>query len=169
MTDITDVIIEIPYNSYVKYEFDDKTSRIRCDRILNTSMCYPGNYGFVPNTLSGDGDPLDILLISDYQLYPGVIIKARIVGVLLTEDEKGDDEKMIMVPHNSVDPSYNEITDYTDLPKITLSKIRHFFTHYKDNEENKWVRVKGFMDRDYAIGVYENSKNKFNETHGNLI
>ena len=135
MTFPVDVIIEIPRNSYVKYEYDEKSDRIRCDRILNTSMCYPGNYGFIPNTLSGDGDPLDILLISDYSLHPGVIIKARIIGVLLTKDEKGDDEKIIMVPDNSVDPSYNDITDYTELPEIISNKIKHFFTHYKDNEE----------------------------------
>jgi inorganic pyrophosphatase len=163
MTEGIDVMIEIPYNSYIKYEYDEKVGKIRCDRILNTSMCYPGNYGFIPNTLSGDGDPLDILLISDYSLHPGIVINARIIGVLLTNDEKGDDEKIIMVPDDSVDTSYSEIDNYDQLPKITLSKIKHFFTHYKDNEQKKWVKVKGFKDKDYAMSIYENSKKKYNE------
>jgi len=156
MTSI-DVMIEIPYNSYIKYEYDEKIKAIRCDRILNTSMCYPGNYGFIPNTLSGDGDPLDILLLSDYPLFPGTIIKARIIGVLLTVDEKGDDEKIIMVPCSSVDPTYYDIHNYDQLSKITLSKIKHFFTHYKDNETTKWVKVTGFKDRDTAIQIYNSS------------
>lgn len=166
MTSIIDVMIEIPYNSYVKYEYDDKEKKIRCDRVLNTAMSYPGNYGFIPNTLSGDGDPLDILLVSDYPLLPGILIKSRIVGVLLTQDEKGNDEKLIMVPSNNVDPSYSNITNYDELPKHILSKIKHFFTHYKDNEENKWVTVHGFKDIDVAIEIYNKSllrfKNKIN-------
>ena len=139
MTSIVDVVIEMPYNSHIKYEYDEKINKIRCDRILNTSMNYPGNFGYIPNTLSGDGDPLDILMVCDYQLLPGIVIKIKF-GVLLTEDEKGADEKLLVVPYKGVDPSYEHIDDYTQLPKPTLSKIKHFFTHYKDNEEDKWVR-----------------------------
>ena len=93
-----DIIIEIPYNSFVKYEYDKTEQKMRCDRVLHTAMAYPGNYGYIPNTLSGDGDPLDVLMICEYPIYPGTIVKARMVGVLFTKDEKGDDEKIIAVP-----------------------------------------------------------------------
>ena len=141
-----DMIVEIPRNSNVKYEYDKDKKRMRCDRIISTSMLYPGNYGYIPNTLSGDGDPLDILLLCDYPIYPGTIVKVKIIGVLLTEDEKGNDEKIIAVPSHEVDISYNEINNYTDLDKVTLQKIKHFFTHYKDNETKKWVNVKEYKD-----------------------
>ena len=98
-----DMIVEIPYNSSVKYEFDKELNIMRCDRLLKTSMLYPGNYGYIPDTLSGDGDPLDILLVCDYSIYPGTIINVKVIGVLLTTDEKGDDEKLIAVPSKSVD------------------------------------------------------------------
>ena len=155
---IVDMIVEIPYKSDVKYEIDNELNMMRCDRILNTAMNYPGNYGYIPNTLAGDGDPLDILLISDYQIFPGTIIKTRIVGVLITEDEKGMDEKIIAVPDSKVDPNYLEINNITDLSKHTLYKIRHFFNHYKDIERNKWVKVKGFGDSEKAVEIYEKSK-----------
>ena len=148
------MIVEIPYNSYVKYEFDKKTQKIRCDRILNTSMLYPGNYGYIPNTLSGDGDPLDVILICDYSLYPNTIIKIIIIGVLLTVDENGSDEKIIAVPDNSVDPNYGNINNVTDLSKFQLMKIKHFFQHYKDNEETKWAIVEDFKDREFAIDLF---------------
>ena len=153
-----DMIVEVPYRSNVKYEFDKELNLMRCDRILNTSMSYPGNYGYIPNTLSGDGDPLDILLISDYQIFPGTIVNVRIIGVLLTEDEKGKDEKIIAVPSDGVDPTYSEINNFSDLSKVTLSKIRHFFNHYKDIEKDKWVKVNGFKDRSEALQVYIKSK-----------
>ena len=98
--------VEIPFNSSVKYEFDKDLNQMRCDRLLTTSMLYPGNYGYIPETLSGDGDPLDILLVCDYAIYPGTIVNVKVVGVLLTTDEKGEDEKLIAVPSNSVDPSF---------------------------------------------------------------
>lgn len=155
---IVDMIVEVPYRSNIKYEFDKKLNLMRCDRILNTSMSYPGNYGYIPNTLSGDGDPLDILLISDYQIFPGTIVNVKIIGVLLTEDEKGEDEKIIAVPSDVVDPTYSEINNISDLSKVTLSKIRHFFNHYKDIEKNKWVKVNGFKDKNEALQVYIKSK-----------
>ena len=151
-----DMIVEIPYNSFVKYEYDKTNNKIRCDRILNTAMNYPGNYGYIPNTLSGDGDPLDILLITEYQLYPGIIVEVKIIGVLLTEDEKGTDEKIIAVPSYNVDPSFRDINNYTDLPKWTITKIQHFFEHYKDNEENKWIKVNGFRNSREAFKIYQN-------------
>ena len=153
-----DMIVEIPRNSNVKYEYDKDKKRMRCDRIISTSMLYPGNYGYIPNTLSGDGDPLDILLLCEYPIYPGTIVKVKIIGVLLTEDEKGNDEKVIAVPSHEVDISYNEINNYTDLDKVTLKKIKHFFTHYKDNEPKKWVNVKEYKDNKTAIEIFNNSK-----------
>jgi len=160
-----DMIVEVPYLSNVKYEFDKEINMMRCDRILNTSMSYPGNYGYIPNTLSGDGDPLDILLITDYQIFPGTVVKAKIIGVLLTEDEKGEDEKIIAVPCKKVDPVYSEISNIYDLSKATLSKIRHFFNHYKDIEKNKWVKVNGFKKVDEAIMVYK----KYVEVYKNSL
>jgi inorganic pyrophosphatase len=153
-----DMIVEVPYRSNVKYEIDKKLNLMRCDRILNTSMSYPGNYGYIPNTLAGDGDPLDILLISDYQIFPGTIINVKIIGVLLTEDEQGNDEKIIAVPNEQVDPTYSEINNIKDLSKSTLSKIKHFFNHYKDIEKNKWVNVTGFKDKNVALKIYIKSK-----------
>ena len=165
-----DIIIEIPYNSYIKYEVEsnikygqETNNLIRCDRILNTSMNYPGNYGYVPNTLAGDGDPLDVLLICDYPLYPGIIIDVKFIGVLLTKDEKGDDEKMIAVPTKKVDPNYENINDITDLQTNIKTKIFHFFEHYKDTEPDKWVQVKNFENKNFALKVLENSIKNFKE------
>ena len=157
-----DMIVEIPYNSFVKYEFDKEAGKMRCDRVLHTAMSYPGNYGYFPNTLSGDGDPLDVLLICEYPIYPGILVKVKIIGVLLTTDEKGEDEKIIVVPSASVDPNFSNINNYSDLPQWTLSKIRHFFEHYKDTENNKWVQVKDFKEREAAIQIYKQSVDNYN-------
>ena len=153
-----DMIVEIPFNSNIKYEFDKENNKIRVDRILNTSMLYPGNYGFIPNTLSGDGDPLDILLLTEYPIIPGCIIKVRIIGVLYTIDEKGNDEKLLAVPSSDVDSNYDDIKALKDLSPITLKKIKHFFTHYKDNDKNKWVNVYDFGDSSLAYNSYLDSK-----------
>ena len=153
-----DMIVEIPFNSNIKYEFDKEINKIRVDRILNTSMLYPGNYGYIPNTLSGDGDPLDILLLTEYPIIPGCIIKVRIIGVLYTIDEKGNDEKLLAVPSSDVDSNYDDIKALKDLSPITLKKIKHFFTHYKDNDKNKWVNVYDFGDSSLAYNSYLDSK-----------
>ena len=160
-----DAIIEIPYNSFVKYEIDKKEKKMRCDRVLHTEMSYPGNYGYFPNTLSGDGDALDVLVISEYPLYPGTIIKVKIVGVLMTKDEKGADEKIIAIPAPNVDPNYSHINDIKDIPKWTLSKIKHFFEHYKDTEENKWVEVDNFYNKEQAQIIYTKAISLNNLTH----
>ena len=110
-----DSIIEIGYNTNIKYEYDEAHDLIRCDRVMNTSFFYPANYGYIPNTLAGDGDPLDILVVCDYTLHPGIIIESKIIGVLVMEDEKGFDEKIIAVPSKSVDKSYQHIHNITDL------------------------------------------------------
>ena len=158
---IFDMIVEIPRNSNVKYEFDKELGRMRCDRIISTSMLYPGNYGYIPKTLSGDGDPLDILLLCDYPIYPGTVISVKVVGVLLTTDEKGEDEKLIAVPENMVDISSIVINNLSDLGKHLLIKIKHFFEHYKDNEPNKWVKIGEFKDKDETLKLIEISKKRY--------
>ena len=158
---ILDMIVEIPRNSNVKYEYDKNLDKMRCDRIISTSMLYPGNYGYIPETLSGDGDPLDILLLCDYPIYPGTIVKVKVIGVLLTTDEKGADEKLIAVPDDSVDHSSISINSLSDIGNHVLSKIKHFFKHYKDNENNKWVQVGEFKDRQETIEIIEKSKKNF--------
>ena len=147
---IIDAIIEIGYNTNINYEFDEKEKRIRCDRVMNTSMVYPANYGYIPNTLGGDGDPLDILVVCDYSLYPGIIIEVKVIGVLVMEDEKGMDEKIIAVPSNSVDKNYINIHTLEDLRPNTLNKINHFFKHYKENDDNKWCLVHTYENMDFA-------------------
>ena len=158
------MIVEIPYNTNIKYEFDKKLGKIRCDRIISTSMIYPGNYGYFPNTLSGDNDPLDVLLISNFQLYPNCVISVKIIGVLITKDESGEDEKIIAVPSNNVDNSYENINDINDLQDNTLKKIKHFFQHYKDNNKSKWVKIGDFLNSKKAIGIYKKSKKKYKLT-----
>lgn len=159
---MVDVIIEIPYNSHVKYEHDKQTNFMRCDRILNTSMNYPGNYGYIPNTLACDGDPLDVLLVTDYSLYPGTIIETRIIGVLLMKDEDGIDEKIIAIPSEKVDENYNDIHCLNNLPLMILNKIKHFFTHYKDNDSNKWSEVEGFESAEYAMNLIQKYRESYN-------
>lgn len=139
------VVIEIPANTPgVKYEFCKDSGAIFVDRFLQTPMHYPANYGFVPNTLSGDGDPADVLVISRYNLIAGSVIEAKPIGVLITKDEKGFDEKIIAVPSNSVSAEYSNVNDISDLPKLILDQIQHFFEHYKDLEKGKFVKVEGF-------------------------
>ena len=158
---IIDMIVEIPRNSNVKYEFDKELKQMRCDRIISTSMLYPGNYGYIPKTLSGDGDPLDILLICDYPIYPGTVVSAKVIGVLLTIDEKGDDEKLIAVPSSVVDQSSLLINSLEDLGNHILTKIKHFFEHYKDNETHKWVKVKGFLGIEDTLKIIDISKKRY--------
>lgn len=158
---IFDMIVEIPRNSNVKYEFDKNLNMMRCDRIISTSMLYPGNYGYIPRTLSGDGDPLDILLVCDYPIYPGTVIKVKVVGVLLTTDEKGEDEKLIAVPENNVDRSSIAINKLSDLGKHLLIKIKHFFEHYKDNEPDKWVKVGDYKVLDETIEIINIAKKRY--------
>lgn len=147
---IIDAIIEIPYNSNIKYEYDEKYDKLRCDRIINTSMLYPGNYGYIPNTLAGDNDPLDILVVCDYSINPGIIIECKIIGVLIMKDEKGLDEKIIAIPSNNVDINSEKLNDLNDLQENLLSKIYHFFQHYKDNDKNKWSEIIEYKSKIYA-------------------
>ncbi|MCF8462576.1 MAG: inorganic diphosphatase [Rickettsiaceae bacterium] len=156
------VVIEIPANSLgVKYEFDKETGAITVDRFINVAMHYPFNYGFVPNTLGDDNDPIDVLVITKYPLQPGSVINAKPVGVLIMEDESGGDEKIVAVPTAKLDKSFANINNIEDLDESLKLQIYHFFERYKDLEPNKWVKVKGWSDANEAKRILTKSKNNF--------
>ncbi len=135
-------IIEIPQGGYpVKYEMDKESGAMFVDRFLHTSMIYPGNYGFIPHTLSADGDAMDILVIGQMPVIAAAIIRSRPIGALLMQDEHGEDEKVLAVPVDKLYPFYSKIHSYRDLPEILCDQISHFFKHYKDLEKGKWVSV----------------------------
>jgi len=145
------VVIEIPQGSNIKYELDKESGAIFLDRILYGSQFYPANYGFIPNTLADDGDPIDVLVVSSESVVPGCVIKSRVIGVLIMEDESGKDEKIIAVPTIKLDPQMAKIRNLEDFPEIKLNQIKHFFETYKDLEPGKWVKVTGFEGREKAI------------------
>ncbi len=140
-------IIEIPLGGApVKYELDKRSGALRVDRFLHTAMFYPGNYGFIPHTLSEDGDPCDALVVTQVQVVPGAIVRCRPVGALLMQDEAGRDEKIIAVPVDALAPFYSDIRSYRDLPPIMCEQIAHFFQYYKDLEKGKWVTIVKWLD-----------------------
>ncbi len=137
------VIIEVPVGGEpIKYEMDKEAGTLIVDRFLYTAMRYPGNYGFIPHTLSDDGDPCDVLIANTRAIVPGAVMSVRPVGVLFMEDEAGGDEKIIAVPSSKLTQRYDKVHSFGDLPEITLQQIQHFFEHYKDLERGKWVKVK---------------------------
>jgi inorganic pyrophosphatase len=141
------VIVEIPLGGVpVKYEMDKESGALFVDRFLHTAMFYPGNYGFIPHTLSADGDPCDVLVVSQVPVVPGAIIRCRPVGALLMRDEAGGDEKILAVPVEALNPFYAGIKSYRDLPAIMCEQVAHFFQHYKDLEKGKWVTVAEWLD-----------------------
>ncbi|HZZ91993.1 MAG TPA: inorganic diphosphatase [Usitatibacter sp.] len=145
------VIIEIPMNADpIKYEIDKETGALFVDRFVSTSMHYPCNYGYVPNTISGDGDPVDVLVITPFALMPGVVVRCRPLGLLNMSDEAGNDTKVLAVPIDKLTPLYRTIETVRDLPEMTLSQIEHFFAHYKDLEPGKWVKVEGWGSAEEA-------------------
>ncbi len=145
------VIVEVPIGGEpIKYEMDKAAGTLVVDRFLYTSMRYPGNYGFIPHTLSGDGDPCDVLICNTRAIAPGAVISVRPVGVLLMEDNMGMDEKIVAVPSSHLTRRYDRCLNYTDLPDITLHQIEHFFEHYKDLEPNKWTKIIGWGDAEKA-------------------
>lgn len=148
--DVVNVVVEIPFGSSVKYEVDKDTGLLFVDRFNFTAMFFPFNYGFIPATKGQDGDPLDILVISSYPVSAGSVIKSRPVGMLEMEDESGIDTKIIAVPVEKVDPFYSHIKDVNDLGDGVLKRIKHFFDHYKELEDGKWVKTKDFLPRNYA-------------------
>jgi inorganic pyrophosphatase len=159
---VVDVIIEIEKGGHIKYEYDKEKNMLVCDRILHTPMKYPFNYGFIPNTLSEDGDPLDAVILMDDQLIPGSVIKCKILGYLNTKDDSGIDPKIIVCPIEKVDPMWKNIESLFSqkIDEHKLEKIRYFFKHYKDLE-NKVVSVGNFYDKNDALIVYKQSINRF--------
>ena len=153
--DKLNAIIEVPLNSNIKYELDKDSGAIFVDRVLYSAVHYPANYGFVPHTLSDDGDPADILVLGQSPLQAGSVIPCRLVGVLMTEDESGGDEKLLAVPTVKIDPTYADINDLADVPEATLNRIKNFFETYKMLEPNKWVKVTGFQDKKAATAILE--------------
>jgi inorganic pyrophosphatase len=150
------VIIEVTIGGEpIKYEMDKEAGTLVVDRFLHTPMRYPGNYGFVPHTLSLDGDPIDVLVANTRPIIPGAVINVRPIGVLRMEDDGGVDEKIIAVPSPRLTKRYVNVTNYTDLPQITIEQIEHFFAHYKDLEPGKWVKLGGWGDSAEARAMIE--------------
>lgn len=147
------VFIEIPKDGNIKYELDKESGVIFVDRFLHTAMIYPFNYGFVPNTLSEDGDPIDVLVLGDQKVMPGVVIPSKIIGMLEMEDEAGIDTKVLAVPTEKIDPSSSEINDISDVSNSIKNKIKHFFENYKTLEPGKWVKVKEWKGQKEAIAA----------------
>jgi inorganic pyrophosphatase len=144
-------VIEIPLGGVpVKYEIDKQSGALFVDRFLHTAMFYPGNYGFIPHTLSADGDPCDVLVVSQVPVVPGAVIRCRPVGALVMEDEAGGDEKILAVPVDALHPFYKGVQSYRDLPPIMCEQMAHFFQHYKDLEKGKWVTIVRWLDADGA-------------------
>ena len=150
------VIIEVPVGGEpIKYEMDKEAGTLIVDRFLYTPMRYPGNYGFVPHTLSGDGDPCDVLIVNTRAIVPGAVMSVRPIGVLLMEDEAGQDEKLVAVPHDKITTLFTEVQTVDDLPALLRQQIEHFFTRYKDLEPGKWVKVTGWGTKEQALALVE--------------
>ena len=149
--DEVNVIIEIPQHADpVKYDVDKDSGALMVDRFMATAMHYPCNYGYVPHTLCGDGDPADVLVVAPFPLIPGSVIRCRAVGVLKMTDESGEDAKLLAVPVDKLSPLYANVKEPEDLPRLLLDQISHFFEHYKDLEKGKWVRIDGWEGSDAA-------------------
>ncbi|MDL0079521.1 inorganic diphosphatase [Helicobacter zhangjianzhongii] len=159
--DNINAIIEIPYGSSVKYEVDKDSGAVVVDRVMYSAMFYPANYGFIPHTLADDGDPMDILVLNEYPLQAGSVIKVRLIGVLIMEDESGMDEKLLALPVSKIDPRYDKISSLDDLPQITRDRIKNFFETYKMLEPNKWVKVKEYKDKAAAVAILQQSIKNF--------
>jgi inorganic pyrophosphatase len=152
------VIVEVPLGGQpIKYELDKAAGTLVVDRFLYTPMAYPGNYGFVPHTLSEDGDPIDVLVCNTRELVPGCVINVRPIGVLIMEDNAGQDEKVLAVPSTRLTKRYDSVTSHADLPPITLQQIEHFFEHYKDLEPGKWVKLGDWRGPDVARRLIEDA------------
>jgi inorganic pyrophosphatase len=157
--DTVNVIVEIPRFSQNKYEYDHDTNTIKLDRHLIVAMGYPAEYGFIPDTLGGDGDPLDALVITEFPTFPGCLIESKILGMCIMTDENGRDEKLICVPN--YDKKWRDATDIGDVPKEILDRISHFFTVYKDLDEGKWVKVENYVGREEALSELAAARERF--------
>lgn len=161
------VVIEIPMGGEpIKYEVDKESGQLFVDRLMSAAMHYPCNYGYIPRTLCGDGDPVDVLVYMTRPLMPACVITCRPIGVLKMEDESGEDAKIIALPADSVTQYYSDITSIKQLSKIRLDRIAHFFEHYKDLEEGKWVKLNGWEDVDAAKQEIVDSVNRYNKKEG---
>ena len=147
------VIIEVSKNSNIKYEYDKENKCLILDRILHNTNFFPYNYGFIPNTLSPDGDPVDIIVLCEYSLTPGIMCDVKIIGGINTEDEAGQDDKIIAVLSNKTDSTSKDIENINDIGENILKNIRYFLEHYKDNENNKFINVKEFYNKSRAIDI----------------
>jgi inorganic pyrophosphatase len=154
------VLIEIPKDSNIKYELDKESGAVMVDRFLYTAMNYPFNYGFVPGTLADDGDPLDVLVLSEYSVVPASVIPSKAIGLLEMEDEAGIDTKIIAVPKEKIDPVFGAYNDIEEIPAAIKEKIKHFFENYKTLEPGKWVKVKNWQGREVALKAIEKSIKK---------
>ena len=156
------VIIEIPANAVpVKYEVDKNLDALVVDRFMSTPMFYPANYGYIPQTLADDGDPLDVLVITPYPLVPGAVIRCRPVGMLNMSDESGQDEKLVAVPHDKLSPLYKDIKEFSDLPQLLIQQIEHFFENYKNLEAGKWVKIDSWESAAKALQCIEKSAKNY--------
>jgi inorganic pyrophosphatase len=159
-------VVEIPLGGLpIKYELDKASGALWVDRFLHTAMFYPGNYGFVPHTLSADGDPCDVLVISQVPVVPGSVIRCRPIGALLMEDEAGGDEKVIAVPAPDLHPFYDDVKEPGDLPQVLRDQVAHFFQHYKDLEPGKWVKVTDWLGADDARRLVSESITRAQRGH----
>ena len=150
------VVIEVPIGGDpVKYELDKASGAMFVDRFLHTAMQYPCNYGFIPHTHAADGDPIDAMVVTDTPVIPGAVVRARPIGVLVMEDEAGEDEKILAVPIDALHPYYSKVSSYRALPQILLDQIAHFFQHYKDLEPKKWVKIERWGEADEACRFIE--------------
>lgn len=145
------VFVEIPKDSSIKYELDKDSGVVFVDRFLHTAMKFPTNYGFVPNTLADDGDPLDVMVLSEYAVAPGTVIPSVVIGMLEMEDEAGIDTKILAVPSVKIDPLFGALKDITDIPEATKNKIKHFYENYKSLEPGKWVKLKEWKNKETAL------------------
>jgi inorganic pyrophosphatase len=156
------VLIEIPMGvDPVKYELDKESGALFVDRFLTTAMYYPCNYGFIPSTLSEDGDPCDVLVLARLPIVHGAVVRARPIAVLIMEDESGQDEKVLAVPVSKLDPYFNNVQSHSDLPQIFIDQLTHFFEHYKDLEKGKWVKVKGWEGQERAKQIIQEAADRF--------
>jgi inorganic pyrophosphatase len=164
--DAFNVIIEIPANADpIKYEIDHETGAVFVDRFMGTAMHYPCNYGYIPQTIAPDGDPVDVLVVTPFALQPGVVIPCRPLGILKMEDEAGGDSKLVAVPTEKICAMYAGIQKMEDLPELLIKQIKHFFEHYKDLEPGKWVKVTGWEGMDAAKQEVINGLAAFKKDH----
>ncbi|HYD29869.1 MAG TPA: inorganic diphosphatase [Azospirillaceae bacterium] len=156
------VIIEIPlHGEPVKYEVDKESGAMYVDRFLHTAMYYPANYGFIPHTVSGDGDPVDVMVVGRVPIIPGAVLRSRPIGVLIMEDEAGQDEKLLAVPVDKLHPFYSDVASYRQLPDILTDQIAHFFQHYKDLEKGKWVKILRWGEPDEAAQLIADGMKRY--------